>query len=88
MPYWFLFLPPPPLPLPIRYRIHFERESREEVERRKKVAQEKILEPVPEASLELDIEDIYKSGSGEQRPRALRGGSGCCLEGQELLGLC
>ncbi|XP_006275314.1 guanine nucleotide-binding protein-like 1 [Alligator mississippiensis] len=48
---------------PNRYRIHFERESREEVERRKKVAQEKILEPVPEASLELDIEDIYKSGS-------------------------
>uniref|UniRef100_A0A8C0G0A9 Guanine nucleotide-binding protein-like 1 n=1 Tax=Chelonoidis abingdonii TaxID=106734 RepID=A0A8C0G0A9_CHEAB len=48
---------------PNRYRLHFERESREELERRKKVAQEKILEPVPESEKELDIQDVYRSGS-------------------------
>ncbi|XP_075769564.1 guanine nucleotide-binding protein-like 1 [Pelodiscus sinensis] len=48
---------------PNRYRLHFERESREDVERRKKVAQERILEPVPESEKELDIQDVYKSGS-------------------------
>nr|XP_014430719.1 guanine nucleotide-binding protein-like 1 [Pelodiscus sinensis] len=50
---------------PNRYRLHFERESREDVERRKKVAQERILEPVPESEKELDIQDVYKSGSGK-----------------------
>uniref|UniRef100_A0A8C6X0T0 Guanine nucleotide-binding protein-like 1 n=1 Tax=Naja naja TaxID=35670 RepID=A0A8C6X0T0_NAJNA len=48
---------------PNRYRLHFERESREEVERRKKIAREKILEPVPEIETEVDIEDVYKTGS-------------------------
>lgn len=48
---------------PNRYRLHFERESREEVERRKKIAREKILEPLAEAETEVDIEDVYKAGS-------------------------
>ncbi|XP_066470746.1 guanine nucleotide-binding protein-like 1 isoform X1 [Tiliqua scincoides] len=48
---------------PNRYRLHFERESREEVERRKKIAREKILEPLAEAETEVDIEDVYKTGS-------------------------
>ncbi|XP_058024225.1 guanine nucleotide-binding protein-like 1 isoform X2 [Ahaetulla prasina] len=48
---------------PNRYRLHFERESREEVERRKKIAREKILEPVSEKETEVDIEDVYKTGS-------------------------
>uniref|UniRef100_A0A8D0HG25 Guanine nucleotide-binding protein-like 1 n=1 Tax=Sphenodon punctatus TaxID=8508 RepID=A0A8D0HG25_SPHPU len=48
---------------PNRYRLHFERDSREEVERRKKLAREKTLEPVSEVEMEVDIEDIYKSGS-------------------------
>ncbi|KAH0630402.1 hypothetical protein JD844_013404 [Phrynosoma platyrhinos] len=46
-----------------RYRLHFDRESKEEIERRKKIAREKILEPVPEDETEVDIEDIYKTGS-------------------------
>ncbi|XP_003217991.1 guanine nucleotide-binding protein-like 1 [Anolis carolinensis] len=48
---------------PNRYRLHFDRDSKEEIERRKKIAREKILEPVPEAETEVDIEDIYKTGS-------------------------
>lgn len=48
---------------PNRYRLHFERESREEIERRKKVAQEKVLELLQEKDLEVDIDDIYKPGS-------------------------
>ncbi|XP_053147828.1 guanine nucleotide-binding protein-like 1 isoform X3 [Hemicordylus capensis] len=54
---------------PNRYRLHFDRESREEVERRKKIAREKILEPMPEAEMEVDIEDIYKTGSVLDFPR-------------------
>ncbi|XP_069491448.1 guanine nucleotide-binding protein-like 1 [Ambystoma mexicanum] len=46
-----------------RYRLHFEKESREEIERRKKLAREKIVEPVPETELEVDIDEIYKPGS-------------------------
>nr|XP_030053227.1 guanine nucleotide-binding protein-like 1 isoform X2 [Microcaecilia unicolor] len=46
-----------------RYRLHFEKESREEIERRKKVAREKVLELVPETELEVDIDNIYKPGS-------------------------
>lgn len=61
------------LPPAARYRLHFERESREELERRKKVAQEKILEPVPESEKELDIQDVYRSGSGEQGAAVGRG---------------
>ncbi|XP_066437651.1 guanine nucleotide-binding protein-like 1 [Eleutherodactylus coqui] len=48
---------------PNRYRLQFERESREEIERRKKLAREKILEPVVETDLEVDIEKIYRPGS-------------------------
>ncbi|GCB65171.1 hypothetical protein scyTo_0014859 [Scyliorhinus torazame] len=50
---------------PNRFRLHLEKESREEIERRKKVMQEKIVELTPEAELEVDIVDIYKPGSGE-----------------------
>lgn len=48
---------------PNRFRLQFERESKEEIERRKKLAQEKILEPVTETELEVDIEKIYRPGS-------------------------
>ncbi|XP_053578018.1 guanine nucleotide-binding protein-like 1 [Bombina bombina] len=48
---------------PNRYRLHFERESKEEVERRKKIAQDKVLDPIPEAELEVDISEIYRPGS-------------------------
>ncbi|XP_063287408.1 guanine nucleotide-binding protein-like 1 [Pelobates fuscus] len=48
---------------PNRYRLHFDRDSKEEIERRKRIAQEKILEPVSEAELEVDIEKIYRPGS-------------------------
>ncbi|XP_068929745.1 guanine nucleotide-binding protein-like 1 [Petaurus breviceps papuanus] len=54
---------------PNRYRLHFERESREEVERRKRVAREQVLKPVSEKSLELDIGDIYHPGSNLDFPR-------------------
>lgn len=37
------------------------------MERRKKIAREKILEPLAEAETEVDIEDVYKTGSGEQK---------------------
>uniref|UniRef100_A0A8C5QJ13 Guanine nucleotide-binding protein-like 1 n=1 Tax=Leptobrachium leishanense TaxID=445787 RepID=A0A8C5QJ13_9ANUR len=46
-----------------RYRLHFDRDSREEIERRKKLAQETILQPVSEMELEVDIEKIYRPGS-------------------------
>lgn len=42
-----------------RFRLHFERESKEEIERRKGVARERILRPVAEKDLEMDINDIY-----------------------------
>ncbi|XP_051899706.1 LOW QUALITY PROTEIN: guanine nucleotide-binding protein-like 1 [Pristis pectinata] len=48
---------------PNRFRLHFEKESREEIERRKKFMQEKIIELIPETELEVDIDDIYKPGS-------------------------
>ncbi|XP_018587503.2 guanine nucleotide-binding protein-like 1 isoform X2 [Scleropages formosus] len=54
---------------PNRYRLHFEKESREEVERRKKRAREKILEPAAEADLEIDINDIYPPEKGLDFPR-------------------
>ncbi|XP_074120965.1 guanine nucleotide-binding protein-like 1 isoform X4 [Sminthopsis crassicaudata] len=54
---------------PNRYRLHFERESREEVERRKRAAREQLLKPVNEKSLELDIGDIYHPGSNLDFPR-------------------
>ncbi|KAM4641107.1 guanine nucleotide-binding protein-like 1 [Discoglossus pictus] len=48
---------------PNRYRLHFEKESKEEIEKRKKIAQEKILVPVSETELEVDIDQIYRPGS-------------------------
>ncbi|KAG8448677.1 hypothetical protein GDO86_015670, partial [Hymenochirus boettgeri] len=48
---------------PNRYRLYFEKESKEEIERRKKIAQEKILVPIPETELEVDIDQIYRPGS-------------------------
>ncbi|XP_039625919.1 guanine nucleotide-binding protein-like 1 isoform X1 [Polypterus senegalus] len=54
---------------PNRYRLHFFRESREELERRKKIAQERILQLVPESEMEMDINYIYKPGSVLDFPR-------------------
>ncbi|XP_048116223.1 LOW QUALITY PROTEIN: guanine nucleotide-binding protein-like 1 [Alosa alosa] len=54
---------------PNRFRLHFEKESREEVERRKKIAMEKILEPAAEQELEVDINDIYPEERGLDFPR-------------------
>ncbi|XP_043533808.1 guanine nucleotide-binding protein-like 1 [Chiloscyllium plagiosum] len=48
---------------PNRFRLHLEKESREEIERRKKVVQEKVVELIPETELEVDIVGIYKPGS-------------------------
>ncbi|XP_073455014.1 guanine nucleotide-binding protein-like 1 [Aquarana catesbeiana] len=48
---------------PNRYRLQFEKDSKDEIERRKKIAQEKILESVPETELEVDIMKIYRPGS-------------------------
>lgn len=47
-----------------RFRLHFEKESKEEVEKRKKMAQEKILLPVSDKQLEIGIEDIYPPERG------------------------
>uniref|UniRef100_A0A3Q3WYX8 Guanine nucleotide-binding protein-like 1 n=1 Tax=Mola mola TaxID=94237 RepID=A0A3Q3WYX8_MOLML len=52
-----------------RFRLHFEKESKEEVERRKKLAQEKLLQPVSEKELEVNINDIYPSEKGLGFPR-------------------
>lgn len=69
-------------PCPIRYRLHFERDSREEVERRKRAAREQVLQPVSAELLELDIREVYQPGSGESST------SGCLEEavdwGKEL----
>ncbi|KAJ8392925.1 hypothetical protein AAFF_G00071290 [Aldrovandia affinis] len=54
---------------PNRYRLHYEKESREEVEKRKKIAMEKILEAVSETDLEVDINDIYPPDKGLDFPR-------------------
>lgn len=75
-------------PLPGRYRLHFERESREEVERRKKIAREKILQPVSEAEMEVDIEDVYKTGSGEESRSGQGRHSGKVLVNRQSSWLC
>ncbi|XP_072316812.1 guanine nucleotide-binding protein-like 1 isoform X3 [Eucyclogobius newberryi] len=54
---------------PNRFRLHFEKESKEEVEKRKKVAREKELLPVTDKELEMDICDIYPSEKGLVFPR-------------------
>ncbi|KAL2084021.1 hypothetical protein ACEWY4_019539 [Coilia grayii] len=54
---------------PNKFRLHFERESREEVERRKKIAREKVLVPAADQDLEADINDIYPEERGLDFPR-------------------
>ncbi|KAG8521080.1 Guanine nucleotide-binding protein-like 1 [Galemys pyrenaicus] len=54
---------------PNRYRLHFERDSREEVERRKRAAREQVLQPVSAEVLELDIREVYQPGSILDFPR-------------------
>uniref|UniRef100_A0A7N9ALT7 Guanine nucleotide-binding protein-like 1 n=1 Tax=Mastacembelus armatus TaxID=205130 RepID=A0A7N9ALT7_9TELE len=54
---------------PNRFRLHFEKESKEEVEKRKKLAQEKVLQPVSEKELEVDINDIYPPDKALGFPR-------------------
>jgi hypothetical protein len=51
----------------IRYRLHFQRESRDEIDRRKKLAQLPIKR-LPEESLEIPIEQIYRPGSALDLP--------------------
>ncbi|XP_068426723.1 guanine nucleotide-binding protein-like 1 [Clinocottus analis] len=56
---------------PNRYRLHFEKESKEDVEKGKKMAREKVLRPVPEKEHEININDIFPSEKGlgfPQRP--------------------
>ncbi|XP_012676935.2 guanine nucleotide-binding protein-like 1 [Clupea harengus] len=54
---------------PNRFRLHFEKESREEVDRRKKIAMVKVLEPAAEQDMEVDINDIYPEDRGLDFPR-------------------
>ncbi|XP_029099410.1 guanine nucleotide-binding protein-like 1 [Monodon monoceros] len=54
---------------PNRYRLHFERDSREEVERRKRAAREQVLQPVSAELLVLDIWEVYQPGSVLDFPR-------------------
>lgn len=54
---------------PNRFRLHFEKESKEDVEKRKKTAREKILKPVVEKELEMDINQIYPEDKGLNFPR-------------------
>lgn len=54
-----------------RYRLHFERDSREEVEKRKRAAREQVLPPVSAEMLELDIQEVYQPGSGAGALRPL-----------------
>ncbi|CAF1042897.1 unnamed protein product [Adineta steineri] len=52
---------------PNRYRLHFQRESRDEIDRRKKLAQVPIVK-LPDQSLEIPIEQIYRPGSALDMP--------------------
>ncbi|RXN05678.1 guanine nucleotide-binding -like 1 [Labeo rohita] len=51
------------------FRLHFEKESKEEVEKRKKIAREKILKPVAEKEMEIDMNQIYPEDKGLDFPR-------------------
>ncbi|KAM8869892.1 guanine nucleotide-binding protein-like 1 [Spinachia spinachia] len=56
---------------PNRFRLHFERESKEDVEKGKKLAREKVLQPISDKELEINIDDIFPSDKGlgfPQRP--------------------
>lgn len=54
---------------PNRFRLHFEKESKDEVEKRKKMARERILQPVPDRELEMDINQVYPEEQGLDFPR-------------------
>ncbi|XP_076010806.1 guanine nucleotide-binding protein-like 1 [Genypterus blacodes] len=54
---------------PNRFRLHFEKETKEDVEKRKKVAREKELQQVSDKELEADIHDIYPTDKGLGFPR-------------------
>uniref|UniRef100_A0A8C4NNN8 Uncharacterized protein n=1 Tax=Eptatretus burgeri TaxID=7764 RepID=A0A8C4NNN8_EPTBU len=54
---------------PNRFRLHFERESRDEIERRKRVSREHVLRLVSEKELEVDVDEIYRPGSVLDFPR-------------------
>lgn len=47
-----------------RFRLHFEKESKEDVEKGKKLAREKVLQPVSENALEIGIDNIYPPDKG------------------------
>lgn len=47
-----------------RFQLHFERESKKDVEKGKKLAREKVLKPVSEKELEISIDDIYPPEKG------------------------
>lgn len=47
-----------------RFRLHFEKDSKENVEKGKKLAREKVLKPVSEKELEINIDDIYPPEKG------------------------
>ncbi|CAG6015023.1 guanine nucleotide-binding protein-like 1 [Menidia menidia] len=54
---------------PNRFRLHFEKESKEEVERRKKLAMDTVLQPVSDKEMEVNINDVYPSEKGLDFPR-------------------
>ncbi|KAK5621160.1 hypothetical protein CRENBAI_012607 [Crenichthys baileyi] len=54
---------------PNRFRLQFEKESKEEVERRKRLAMETVLKPVSDKELEVNINEIYPSEKGLCFPR-------------------
>ncbi|XP_038063800.1 guanine nucleotide-binding protein-like 1 [Patiria miniata] len=53
---------------PNRFRLHFEKDSRAEVERRKKQSMQPF-EILPEEALEVDLGDIYQPGSVLDMPK-------------------
>uniref|UniRef100_A0A8C5HGC4 Guanine nucleotide-binding protein-like 1 n=1 Tax=Gouania willdenowi TaxID=441366 RepID=A0A8C5HGC4_GOUWI len=54
---------------PNRFRLHFEKESKEILQKRKKQAMTKALQQVSHKELEIDIDDIYPSEKGLGFPR-------------------
>lgn len=53
---------------PNRFRLHFERESKSEIAHRKKQAMQPFVS-LPEESLEVDMDDVYKPGSVLDMPK-------------------
>lgn len=56
-------IPNSPSPL-LRFRLHFEKESKEDVEKRKKMARENVLQPISDKELEVNINDVYPTDKG------------------------